>query len=130
TPPPDFEALGGSLVAEEVAAAQAPMETPTPPTQEVEVKPTLSAPIDAIVSTGASTFQVPTMAAPTILPGDLAGKLAGLGKGLSGSANGKVGGTMMKFFNTQAQAQSVVMVLDVSSSMVTGAKSPQTYALL
>lgn len=132
TPAPDFEAIGGTLIAENLAAQQAPPETPTAPTQEVRVtQPTISAPIDAIVSTGASSFQINSEPVLRNLgTGDLAGKMVGMGKGLSGTGNGKIGGTMMRFFNTMSQAQSVVMVLDVSSSMVTGQKSPQTYAVL
>jgi ABC-type arginine transport system ATPase subunit len=130
-PAPDFEAIGGDLISTDLAA-EPTGDTFAAPTEEVHVTPpVVHAPIDAIASTGPANFQLSSINTfHNIGPGDLTDKIVGLGKGLSGTGNGKVGGTMMRFFNTMSQAQSVVMCMDVSSSMVGSPKSPKTYALL
>jgi hypothetical protein len=131
SPAPDFEPRG-NLFSEELGDQIMHLQdTVTAPTEDVHIAAPVNSLLDAIASTGAANFHLPSASTfHHIGPGDLMDKVVGLGKGLSGATNGKAGGSMMRFFNTMSQAQSVVMVMDVSSSMVSGGKSPKTYALL
>jgi hypothetical protein len=128
---PDFVAQGGSLV-EESAAVEAPPEIVQSSEQELKTDPILGLEVMS-ASTANTSFVVPTakMNMDGKAIGDMASKIDGAAKGLAGTGGGigKVGG-MMKFMGVQSNGSSVVFVVDVSGSMVTGQKSVKTYEVL
>jgi hypothetical protein len=131
-PTPDFVAEGGPLVNEAVPEAP-PVEMVQSFEQELKSDPTAG--IQALtVSNNTASFVVPTANVMNMdgkALGDLAGKIEGAAKGLAGMGGGigKLGGTM-KFMGVQSAGTSVVFVVDVSGSMITGEKSVKTYEVL
>jgi len=141
---PDFLAGGdaGGLVAE-TALADSPEPLPdlkkpemTPPPPEISGG---NAPgLDAIASASLmnSKFQIGAVPVGEIKMGKAAGATTNdamakaLAEGLNKAAAGmsRVGGTsMVKFFGKATQVQAVVFVVDISGSMVMGAKNAKTY---
>jgi ABC-type arginine transport system ATPase subunit len=131
---PDFSAEGGNLVGEQ---SDALAEDAAPKLEEAQLQvqmPTSNAPaIEVLTTTGASSLTLASASSSMRGLGTegLAEKVNNLGKGLVvGQGAGRMGGTMMNFFNTKANAQSVVFVVDVSGSMLSSPKSVQTYEVL
>jgi hypothetical protein len=133
-PAPDFAAAGGEIIGEQ---SEVPPTDPAPKVEEmppqVQTPQTNAPPIEVLTTTGASSLTLAS--ATTALRGfgseGLAEKVGEMGKGLgAGQGPGRVGGTMMNFFNTKANAQSVVFVVDVSGSMLSSPKSVETYEVL
>lgn len=101
-------------------------------------KKTMSAPAQAkrITTAGLSRVALPDMptmpTATDVMPGQMAG-MGGTGTGLglpgggAGGMSGGGGGMGINFFGLRATVKSIVMVLDISGSMVMGRKNPQTY---
>lgn len=134
---PDFVAEGGSLIDAEAAPNAPPAEMPK--LEEMQPLPPapsdLSAPpISAITTvTATSSFALNAAAAPSLAGKsleNLAKKAEQLGQGMTPGASMAKGGTAMRFFGMQATAESVVVVVDVSGSMVMGKKSVKTYEVL
>lgn len=138
--PPDFEASDSSMVMEAQqqseppaggSQASAPQLAPPAPT----VSPQLPS-VDAIATASPlSNFQLGSVGPGNINLGkvrDTGGGGADLSKSLSGGlgkgAMGRIGGTStVKFFGKDTQVQAVVFVVDISGSMISGAKSAKTY---
>jgi hypothetical protein len=133
----DFSAGDGSLLVETTALAP-------PPERPADSQPREETPA------AAASMQVSTPAFETISSTSLQGSFAvasggvkaslqGLGTGSitdvvkgHGSGVGGMGGLAgsMRFFGTQATGQKIVIVIDVSGSMVRGKKSGKSYAVL
>ncbi len=131
SPTQDFVAGTGELLGENEVSAP-PEDEAMQPTIELS-EPQVSSPgLDLVLTANTASFAMP--ASPQVVRGIgniLDGKVAELGKGLSrGMGGGKPGGTAMSFFGTKAKASSVVFVVDVSGSMISGEKSVKTYGVL
>ena len=134
---PDFEPEG-SIV--EVNQTVRPPQNDEPLLKRVEFEPTppiVIAPPISVVRGTATTPLTMSPSAPLPTLGNnfdealkKAANDAGKSAGEKAGAMGKPGGTAMKLFNVQAKAQSVVFVVDVSGSMITGEKSLKTYEVL
>jgi hypothetical protein len=102
------------------------------------VTPAVTAPsasmVDVITTTAQSNSSVMTAAkmSVNIGEGELSAQLgAGAKGGGMGDAMGRLGGgSMMSFFKTKVEAKSMVVVVDVSGSMLGGLKSEKTYEVL
>lgn len=130
---PDFVAEGGSLLEESVPAAPPQPESVQSLEHELKNDPSLALDITS-TSPANTSFVVPTanvMRMDGKVIGDMASKIEGAAKGLAGTGGGigKVGGTM-KFMGVQSTGSSVVFVVDVSGSMISGQKSVKTYEVL
>jgi von Willebrand factor type A domain len=129
---PDFVSSGGPLVNEAVDVA--PLVVAVAATEQ-ELKSDPTAGVEMLtVSTSSSQFVVPitnlaSMNGKTL--GDMASKIDGAAKGLASMGGGlkRVGGRM-KFMGVQSAGTSVVFVVDVSGSMISGEKSVKTYEVL
>lgn len=135
--PPQFIAGGQEGLLADTSKLEPPPETP--PEQVPQETPSVSTPasqvssvtMDSVTTSASSTIKV---AATNIKSGlsDTGGKDAGkIGKGLGlgGDGLGMGGGGMAtQFFGTKAKGQNIVLVVDVSGSMVRGnGKSSKTY---
>jgi hypothetical protein len=131
-PTTDFAPEGGSLLSE-TAQVEPPIETLATSENDLTTDP--AAGIQALtVSNTNTSFVLPTTKVMSIdgkALGDIASKIEGAAKGLAGSGGGigKMGGTM-KFMGVQSKGTSVVFVVDVSGSMISGEKSVKTYEVL
>jgi hypothetical protein len=129
----DFVSEGGPLVADSVAEAPIPEGIQTSE-HELKTDPTLGLELMS-VSTANTSFVVPdakllSMDGKTL--GDIASRIEGAAKGLVGTGGTgveKAGGTQ-KFMGVQSTGTSVVFVVDVSGSMISGEKSVKTYEVL
>lgn len=102
-------------------------------------KAMMSAPAQAkrIMTTGLAKVALPDL--PTLpnasdaLPNKMAG-IGGVGQGFGGGGGGGGlgggGGSGINFFGLRSMVRSVVFVVDISASMVTGSKNAQTYGTL
>lgn len=135
---PDFAASGGTLVAEDVGGAPEQTEVQVLNVPEPQVvtpqSPSMEVLTSAVVQTSFQLTKSNISASDGKMIGEMAAKLDVIGAGTGGgpgasSGMGKVGGTM-KFMGMQAVASSVVFVVDVSSSMISGEKSLRTYNAL
>jgi hypothetical protein len=117
---------------------------PTPPPEKAPevvlpntVTPAATAPsanlVDVITTSAQSNSSVMTAAkmSVNIGGGEIAAQLgAGKGGGM-GDAMGRIGGgNMMTFFKQKVEGKSMVVVVDVSGSMLGGLKSEKTYEVL
>lgn len=130
---PDFVAEGGSLVEDATVMAKPEEEAAQTLVHEVKTEPTIGLELMSTSITNTS-FVVPaakTMSMEGKTLGDLSSKIEGAAKGLAGAGSGvgKMGGTM-KFMGVQSTGSSVVFVVDVSGSMISGEKSVKTYEVL
>jgi hypothetical protein len=131
-PAPDFVSPEGPLVSDSVDVAP-PVVAVAASEQELTNDPTAGVEM-LTVSTSSAQFTVPTtnmasMNGRTL--GDMASKIDDAAKGLvgMGAGPGRVGGPM-KFMGVQSTGTSVVFVVDVSGSMISGEKSVKTYEVL
>jgi hypothetical protein len=134
-PAPDFEVVDGPLVQSAVDAGPPEPSAPEPPKPAM---PTPTAPsggaIDALATVAANAdFALNTTGIGGIALGNAIGAgatdaLKGMADGLAQQGMGRAGGTsMVKFFGKMTEVQSVVFVVDISGSMISGAKSAKTY---
>ncbi|MDB6172270.1 MAG: hypothetical protein JWL59_1581 [Chthoniobacteraceae bacterium] len=131
----DFITGGDGFILTAENAPQMPKEdliAPDVKPEAVSTPPSVAPAIGAITSTMTQTAF--TMASPALGGAGIEGvaKLnaptAGtIGLGTLGS---RAGGSAMRMFGVQSKANSIVVCLDVSSSMITGEKSLQTYEVL
>ena len=102
-------------------------------------KAVMSAPAQAkrIMSTGLAKVALPDLpslpSATDAVPNRMGG-IGGVGNSFGGGGGGGGlgggGGSGINFFGLRSMVQNVVFIVDVSNSMVTGAKNPRTYATL
>ena len=132
---PEFIAESGGLLSD---VPLEPLKSSEPETPTVSVPNPSTAPVqasshlDALVTTGTSSFSISTSVSASKLTGIADGEIANVGKGsgMVGAGLGRTGSTM-RMFGTAARGSSVVICFDVSGSMLSGrGKSEKTYAKL
>ncbi len=132
---PEFIAESGGLLSD---VPLEPLNSSEPETPTVSVPNPSTAPVqasshlDALVTTGTSSFSISTSVSASKLTGIADGEIANVGKGsgMVGAGLGRTGSTM-RMFGTAARGSSVVICFDVSGSMLSGrGKSEKTYAKL
>lgn len=138
TEPPDFEAATetgifsvepDSAVAPQPPAPQPPVENFTPATPNASAPPvSVIATTNAVGTSMMNPASVPMGAGTSVE--SLVKKAGDLGGGMTSGGPKASGGTGMKLFGVQARANSVVVVVDVSGSMIGGEKSVKTYEVL
>lgn len=135
--PPDFVAEAGSFLDQGAAERTPPVELPkldkmppAPPTPEALSAPPISAltSVNPTNSFAMNAASAPNLSGKTIA--DLARKADALGSGIASGASMAKGGTAMRLFGMETKANTVVVVVDVSGSMVGGTKSVKTYEVL
>jgi hypothetical protein len=137
--PPDFTATGSAGLMTDTSSLEPPpemrpeeMPKDTPSTSSPATAQTTSLTMDAITTSATkSSFAVSTTSVKANLDGIGKGDASKMGKGLGLDGKGLgMGGSAMRFFGTKATGQNIVLVVDVSGSMVRGTKSPKSYAEL
>ncbi|MDB6152967.1 MAG: von Willebrand factor type domain, partial [Chthoniobacteraceae bacterium] len=131
----DFVAGGDGFILTAENAFQTPKEdliAPDVKPEAASTPPSLAPAIGAITS--AMTQTAFTMTSPALGGAGIEGiaklnapSVGTIGLGTLGS---RAGGSAMRMFGVQSKANSIVVCLDVSSSMITGEKSLQTYEVL
>jgi hypothetical protein len=132
--PPDFTSSGDAGLLADTSTfeppADVPLEAPKISTpSNAASSPTIALSVD-VLTTGAANRAFAIASVPISARMEGLGTGAGeLGKGMGGGGVGAgMGGNGMRFFGTKASGQNVVLVVDVSGSMIhSKGKSPKTY---
>lgn len=138
--PPQFVAGGVEGLLADTSKLEPPPETK--PEQQPQETPSVSTPASQAPVVSVEPLTTTAGAAVSVAPSDLKRTMKsiggndtdnlGAGLGLTGGGLGMGGGgTSMRFFGTKATGQNIVIVVDVSGSMVKGkGKSSKTYGEL